>query len=67
MDDEELIAIARGVAARRGHGSLVDAQVVRRDGEVAVLLCDPAYARGGGLLVVVDPATGHVSRVVPAL
>ncbi|MFD0575720.1 hypothetical protein [Dactylosporangium darangshiense] len=40
---------------------------MRRAPEAAVLLSDPAYARGGGLLVVIAPATGTVIRVVPQL
>lgn len=67
MTDEELIAVAREVADARGRGALPDARVTRRGAEAEVSLSDPAYARGGGLLVVVDPATGAVRRVVPQL
>jgi len=34
---------------------------------VGVLLSDPRYARGGGLLIIIDTATGTVVRVVPQL
>jgi hypothetical protein len=64
MTDEELIAIARAVAAARGKGALADAHVTHDGAEAEVLLSDPAYARGGGLLVVIDAATGAVLRVV---
>jgi hypothetical protein len=67
VDDDELIAIARAAAAARGRDPLRDATVERGEGEAAVLLSDPAYARGGGLLVVIDPAGGAVIRVVPQL
>jgi hypothetical protein len=64
MTDDELIAVARTAAGERG---LADARITRCGAEVEVLLSDPAYARGGGLLVVIDPATGVVLRVVPQL
>ena len=67
MTDEELIAVARAAAAARGKHALADARITRGDAEAEVLLSDPAYARGGGLLVVVDPATGAVLRVVRQL
>jgi hypothetical protein len=67
MTDDELIAVARAAAAARGRDALDDARITRRGAEVEVLLSDPAYARGGGLLVVVDPATGAVLRVVSQL
>jgi hypothetical protein len=67
MTDEELIAVARAVAAARGKGALADARVTHDGAEAEVLLSDPAYARGGGLLVVVDAATGAVLDVVPQL
>ena len=67
MTDDELIAIARAAAAAQGRDALDDARITRRGAEVAVLLSDPAYARGGGLLVVIEPATGAVLRVVPQL
>jgi hypothetical protein len=67
MTDDELIAVARATAAARGRDPLADAQITRSGTEAEVLLSDPAYARGGGLLVVIDPATGAVLRVVPQL
>jgi hypothetical protein len=67
MTDDELIAVARAAAAARGRDALRDAQVTRCGAEAEVLLSDPAYARGGGLLVVIYPATGAVLRVVPQL
>ncbi|GIJ46222.1 hypothetical protein Val02_31080 [Virgisporangium aliadipatigenens] len=67
MTDEELIAIARTTAAARGKGTLADARITRSAAGVEVLLSDPAYARGGGLLVLLDPTTGAVLRVVPQL
>jgi hypothetical protein len=67
MTDDELIAVARAAAATRGKGALDDARITRHGTQAEVLLSDPAYARGGGLLVVVDPATGAVLRVVPQL
>ena len=67
MTDDELIAVARATAATRGRVALDDARITHRGAEAAVLLSDPAYARGDGLLVVIDPATGAVLRVVPQL
>jgi hypothetical protein len=67
MTDDELIAVARAAAAARGKDALDDAQIARRGAQAEVLLSDPAYARGGGLLVVINPATGAVLRVVPQL
>ena len=67
MTDDELIAVARAAAAARGRGAPADARVVCRGAEAEVLLSDPAYARGGGLLVVIDAATGAVLRVVPQM
>lgn len=67
MTDDELIAVARAAAATWGKNALNDARITRGDAEAEVLLSDPAYARGGGLLVVIDPATGTVLRVVPQL
>src|SRR4051794_11929080 len=67
MTDDELIAVARAAAVARGRDTLNDARITRYGTEVQVLLSDPAYARGGGLLVVIDPATGAVQRVVPQL
>jgi hypothetical protein len=67
VTDAELIAIARAKAAELCRPSLRDAEV-EIDGPVAeVLLSDPRYARGGGLLVVIDTATGTVLRVIPQL
>ena len=67
MTDDELIAVARAAAASRGRDALDDARVTRHTVEAEVLLSDPAYARGGGLLVVIDLATGAVVRVVRQL
>lgn len=67
MTDDELIAVALAVAAARGRDGLDDARITRRGAEAVVLLSDPAAARGGGLLVVIDPATGAVLHVVPQL
>ncbi|MEU0558103.1 SMI1/KNR4 family protein [Dactylosporangium sp. NPDC006015] len=67
MTDDEIIAAARTAAAARGRNSLADARITRNQAEAEVLLSDPAYARGGGLLVVIDPVTGTVLRVVPQL
>lgn len=67
MTDDELIAVARTVAAARGKGALADAEITHHGTEAEVLLSDPAYARGGGLLVVIDPATGAVLGVVPQM
>jgi hypothetical protein len=67
MTDAELIAVARAKAAELGRPPLRDAEV-KVDGPVAeVLLGDPRYARGGGLLVVIDTATGTVLRAIPQL
>jgi hypothetical protein len=67
MTDDELVAVARAVAAGRGKDALNDARITRDEAQAKVLLSDPAYARGGGLLVVIDPTTGAVLRVVPQL
>jgi hypothetical protein len=67
MDDDELIAIARAAAVARGRHACRDAEVSRHGSQARVVLSDPAYARGGGLVVVIDAATGEVIRVVPAL
>jgi hypothetical protein len=67
MTDDELIAIARTAAAARGKDTLDDARITRHGMQAEVLLSDPAYARGGGLLVVIDPATGAVLRIVRQL
>ncbi|GAB3853931.1 hypothetical protein ACFPIJ_61550 [Dactylosporangium cerinum] len=67
MTDAELIAIALAVGSERGRPSTQDAKVLTRGPVAEVLLSDPRYARGGGLLVVIDTATGTVLRVVPQL
>jgi hypothetical protein len=67
MTDDELIAIAHAAAAARGRDALDDVRITRCGAEAEVLLSDPAAARGGGLLVVIDPATGAVLRIVPQL
>ena len=67
MTDAELIAIARAKAADLRRPSLRDAEVEIHGPEAEVLLSDPRYARGGGLLVVIDTATGDVLRVIPQL
>ncbi|GID32467.1 hypothetical protein [Paractinoplanes brasiliensis] len=67
MTNDELIAIARATAAELRRVSLRDAAVEVREAEAEVLLSDPRYARGGGLLVVIDTVTGDVLRVVPQL
>jgi hypothetical protein len=67
VTDDELIAVARAAAAARGKDALGDARITRHGVQAEVLLSDPAYARGGGLLVVIDPVTGAVLRVVPQL
>jgi hypothetical protein len=67
MTDEQLVAIARATAAARGRDGLDDVRITRHGAEVEVLLSDPAAARGGGLLVVIDPAAGTVLSVVPQL
>ncbi|GAA3194948.1 hypothetical protein ACFO1B_03195 [Dactylosporangium siamense] len=67
MTDAELIDIARAAGAERGRPSTSDAEVLTRGPVAEVLLRDPRYARGGGLLVVIDTATGTVLRVVPQL
>jgi hypothetical protein len=67
MTDDELIAVARAAADARGRDALDDVRITRCGSESAVLLSNPAYARGGGLLVVLDPAAGTVLRVVPQM
>jgi hypothetical protein len=67
MTDDELIAVAWAVAAARGQDAFDDARITRRGAEASVLLSCSAYVRGGGLLVVIDPASGAVLRVVPQL
>jgi hypothetical protein len=67
MTDDELVAVALAAAAAGGRDGFDDARITRSGAEAAVLLSDSAYARGGGLLVVIDPATGAVLRVVRQL
>ncbi len=67
MTDAELIAIARATAAETGRPPLRDAVVEVHGPEAEVLLSDPRYARGGGLLIVIETATGTVLRVTPQL
>jgi hypothetical protein len=67
VTDAQLIAVAREAEAKRGRPTLLDAQVCKRGPVAEILLSDPTYARGGGLLVVVDTATGAVLRVIPQL
>ncbi|MEV4509099.1 hypothetical protein AB0K00_09115 [Dactylosporangium sp. NPDC049525] len=67
MTDAQLIAVARAAASELGRESLPDAEVLTREPAAEVLLSDPRYARGGGLLVIIDTATGTVLRVVPQL
>ncbi|MDG6105048.1 hypothetical protein Daura_33185 [Dactylosporangium aurantiacum] len=67
MTDEELVAVALAAAAVRGRGGFDGSRVTRDGAEAEVLLSNSAYARGGGLLVVIDPVTGVVLRVVPQL
>jgi hypothetical protein len=67
MTDQQLIAIARRVAAERGYPSQLDAVIVTRSPRARILLSDPAYARGGGILVVVDPSSEDVVEVIPQL
>jgi hypothetical protein len=67
MTDDELIAVARATAAARGKDALDDVRITRHGSHVEVLLSNPAYARGGGLLVVINPTTGAVLRIVPQL
>jgi hypothetical protein len=67
MHDDDLIAIAMAAAAARGYTAELDATVTDRTPQAHVLLGDPAAARGGGLLVIIDPATGTVLDTVPQL
>jgi hypothetical protein len=67
LTDEELVALALEVAAARGYRAELDAAVTARAPRARVLVRDPAYARGGGLLVVIDPDSGVVVDVVPQL
>jgi hypothetical protein len=67
VTDAELITVARAKVAELGRSSLRDAEVEVHGREAEVLLSDPQYARGGGLLVVIDTATGTVLRVIPQL
>jgi hypothetical protein len=65
--DDELIAIARSYAAAHGYEDELDASVTIESTVATVLLSNPLYARGGGLLVIVDLASGHVTRAVPQI
>lgn len=67
MTDDEFIAIARRAAEMRGYATDLEAEVAARTPQVRVLLRDPAYARGGGVVVVIDPTTGAVVQVIPQL
>jgi hypothetical protein len=67
LADEELITIARQVAAARGYPATLDAKVTIEAAGASVLLSDRAYARGGGLLVVIDPDSGVVLDAVRQL
>jgi len=67
LADEELIAIARRVAAARGYPANLDTAVTAEASQAHVLLSHPAYARGGGLLVVIDLNSGVVLDAVPQL
>ena len=67
MTDDELIAIALRQARAMGYAGQLSPSVIGRDPLVRVLLADPAYARGGGLTVVVDPATGTVVDAIRQL
>jgi hypothetical protein len=67
LSDDELVDIARRHARTMGFTADLVASVTARDPAVQVLLADPAYARGGGLLVIIDPASGSVLRAVRQL
>jgi hypothetical protein len=67
LTDEELIAIARRVAETRGYPAGLDAAVAMEASQARVLLRDPAYARGGGLLVILDADSGAVVDAVRQL
>ena len=65
--DEELIAIALDAASAHGYPAGLEASVAEREPHAHVLLRNPAYARGGGLVVIIEPETGDVLRAIPAL
>ncbi len=65
--NEELAEIARTVAVARGYPAWLDATVTVDTSQAHVLLSNPAYARGGGLLVILDPASGAVLDAIPQL
>jgi hypothetical protein len=65
--DEELISIALHTASARGYPAGLEASVTDRAPQARVLLRNPAYARGGGLVVIIEPETGDVLDAVPAL
>jgi hypothetical protein len=67
VTDVELIALARATESELGRPATRDAEVLVRGPQAEVLLSDPRYARGGGLLIIIDTATGTVVRVVPQL
>jgi len=68
MTDDELIAVARVAAAAGGKDALDDARITRHRAQTEVLPTNPADARGVAcLLVLINPATGAVVRVVPQL
>jgi hypothetical protein len=64
---EELITIARRVATARGYPAELAATVTVDGSRARVLLSNPAFARGGGLLVVIDAHSGDVVDAVPQL
>jgi hypothetical protein len=65
--DDELMAIALDTASARGYPAGLEASIVEREPQARVLLRNPAYARGGGLVVIIEPETGDVLRAIPAL
>jgi hypothetical protein len=65
LHDGAEVQVTGGVAER--WDSLSDAEVEVLGPEAEVLLRDPRYARGGGLLVIIETATGTVLRVIPQL
>jgi hypothetical protein len=67
LPDDELIAIALDAASARGYPAGLEATVTAREPRAHVLLRNPAYARGGGLSVIIDPETGAVVDAIPAL
>ena len=67
LADEELITIALRTASARGYPEGLNASVTAREPQARVLLSNPAAARGGGLVVVIEPETGRVLEAIPAL